>query len=92
MVNQPPFGERCNSSSVISSQLVVIITSLASLYSPRCCSYEDVVTLARFPRLCFVVDVSAARFPRCRDMMINDVALCPFYTASLSGIPEKLRQ
>ena len=92
MVNQPPFGERCNSSSVISSPLAVILTFLASLYSPRCCSYEDVVTLARFPRLCSVVDVSAARFPRCRDMMINDVALCPFYIASLSGILENRRQ
>ena len=65
--NQPTFPFR-NSSSVIPSPSVDILTSLASLYLPRCCSHEDMVTLARFPILCsadsLIDDVSAARFPR----------------------------
>ena len=51
MTNQPTSAFR-NSSSVIPSPSVDIITSLASLFLSRCCSHGDVVTLARFPRQC----------------------------------------
>ncbi len=92
MVNKPTSPFR-NSSSVIPSPSVYILTSLALLYLHRCCSHEDVVTVARFPRLCsvdsLIDDVSAARFPRlCSVDLVRNSLLSPnLASVSLLGLP-----